>query len=926
MSTHKRVLSDPWFWTPEAKPADPHWLVESRASPVINSYNTLPERRRKQELKVSKHVLVQIQESSRSAFIKGSNKAPSLKGYSSGKVHSRKATITSIERRPSKPSELGWEYLRDAQGLVIKRSMSVVPRPRNRYPSAGLHSLKHDKKSNVLHEESTFPPPMPMPPSKPSIRTLETSALRRKARDQTAASKVLSPSESHPRESPQVTRLGMPPEVSTADPSSGLLKARPSLLNIAQASSAPRITGIRSPRTPMAPSFVATPSPVNAFTGKITPTPEHHQRMDSLEVFAKEMDRQKRTSLYNLSEGESIEEIPPLCRPDRPLRPKKSFANRKIVDASEASDGSPEGKKRKAACGDLKRISTETVKPPVFPLGKQVSNDVGSPFASPPPNQPGIDAEHRKMSKSRNVSKSISSPVSTWSPEKQDAETLFSTDHFLKSLGRLPGKLGETHPFPDFETPEDDDIREAYYQVRDTLLALWFSKGAAGEIRTSTEASPSTPSTVTRHSESSERPSLRKKASSFLKPPVDASPTPPMPPIPTSTERPSLKKKGSSFRLFNRHPSQDYKTSPIGGSLYGFSTVSLASPEAKTKNIEAGISTSLAKAPKTEQILVLAEATLSQLQKKFNFLKYEEFGEYIANKPFEQYSTLQNLVDEEELAVQKNTVADLGSLRTFGTWLFPRDQEAWTDLETEEEVGDIDDPVKYVSCTILDQQREILTMTRTRRKEKDMRLPLAGLRIMWAAKFVDWATEEHDNRLFILAAQEQQREIARAQALKDLHVGMNLPPPYDEPESPSVHELDSGDDELLYAGLLKDIETQATATSTPVDQTSPGGPLSPSLRDEDPESAKKRRRRTAFNAGLISAEPFPMELQEVAQRVNAVENVKSDWEMELERGLVAERERQERERVDKEKRRSGKRSGDFTQEEFPTWRNAHRKD
>jgi hypothetical protein len=660
--------------------------------------------------------------------------------------------------------------------------------------------------------------------------------------------------------------------------------------------------------------------------------------MDSLEAFAKEADREKRLSLYNSSGDEASKETKSSNVPSRPLRPKKSFANRIIVDASEASDGSPESKERTSAAGGPRNISMEKEKPPVFPFGRKVSKDLDSPFSSPPPNQTSFDAGSRKLSKPRDISKSILSPMSTWSPETQDTETFFSTDSFLKSLGRLPGKLGQTHPFPDFETPEDHDIREAYYQVRDTLLALWFSKGAPGEIKSSTtEASPSTPSSVNRPSESSEKPSLRKKASSFLRPPIDASPTPPVPPIPDSIERPTLKKKGSSFRLFNRQPSQDYKSSPIAGSLYGFSTVSLASPEAKTRSIEAGIPTSLAKAPKTEQILVIAETTLIQLQKKFNFLKYDDFEDYVANKPFEQYSTLQNIVKEEELAVQKNTIPDPGSLQTFGTWLFPRDQTAWQDLETEDDIEDIDNPIRYVSCTILDQQREILTMTRTRRKEKDLRLPLAGLRIMWAARFVEWATEQHETHLFIQAAQEAERAAARAQALKELHVGMNLPPPstpdqfhtndqdHDQyqyhPTSPLPPDLSADNDELLYAGLLKDIETQAT--TTPLNQTSlnpsPSDPLSPTrtLRDEDPESAKKRRRRTAFNAGLVSAEPFPMELQEVAQRVHAVEKVKSDWEHELERGLVAERERQERERGGKEKRRSGnsKRSGEVSREE-----------
>lgn len=458
------------------------------------------------------------------------------------------------------------------------------------------------------------------------------------------------------------------------------------------------------------------------------------------------------------------------------------------------------------------------------------------------------------------------------SSDPSSEERSFSTNDFLKSMGRrLTVHLNQAHPFPDFEIPDDPIMKLAYWQVRSTLIEYFFSNGALQNDTPSHNIGASTTSLL--HSS-------------------------PMGPPPGGSSRPSLRSKRSMFRMFSGN------TSTLAVDGPGLSVIKLKLDTTVTpsrKPIPFNWQKEEEKEDKWKtldindtsgRVLEITRAIFWQLQHEFGKSNYPTFTAYLTKAPKRIYSVIEDLDQDEEVAITQYTIRSRAQLQKTSSWQYIKDPKRHSDPAYQE------DATKYEFDTILDQQRQSLKMTHMRRKSKELEIPAAGYRLLWASKFVEWAEEHHENVLLGLIEEHEQvnTEIKPSEPEEATYeVEKEDEGPID-PELSKFKFTSSSDDEdydgsddsedsLTYVNVLKELQEEDNESEEPLSPL----PTSPTnMLFESPDDAKKRRRRTAFNMGL--------------RRANAEEEDKADWEETLRMGVEREKERQ---RVVSERKVSG---------------------
>jgi hypothetical protein len=311
-----------------------------------------------------------------------------------------------------------------------------------------------------------------------------------------------------------------------------------------------------------------------------------------------------------------------------------------------------------------------------------------------------------------------------------------------------------------------------------------------------------------------------------------------------------------------------------------------------------------------QMILDITRIVLLQMQAEFGRMRYPTFEHYVAIKPPRMAADMNKFDEEEDRAVENYTIQSMDQLLDMDSWRFYKDPKGANDDRY------LHWPSKHEFETVVDQQRQALFMNNVRRKNREMRVPAAGYRMIWATKYAEWAAENLEK-----ATEEWENSIVRGIEKKgDVEVTK------DDPDSSNTESeySDDLDDDLMYPKVLGEIKCSANRPSDPgpgpddpqchapdepvpetsssfesfVADISPGtsSPISPTFSYESPEEARRRRRRTAFNMGFINARPVPGETQCVTREVTTIPKDKLDWEEQLKTGLAKEKDRQRKER------------------------------
>jgi hypothetical protein len=481
-------------------------------------------------------------------------------------------------------------------------------------------------------------------------------------------------------------------------------------------------------------------------------------------------------------------------------------------------------------------------------------------------------------------------------------EKPFNPVDFLEQIGVFPGRPSDDCcPFPGFDNvPDDQDTREAYEQVRSTLVGFWYS-----HIRAKREEKK-----------------LSKQAGD--RPLVKSMPS--LPQLKSSPSRPELKSKPSMFKtLLNpgatkteeslRMYGQDSdRHSESGGSDI---TVVHVGPELKPKKSSKDLQTLNTKSCKdlgqeaskgvdvqrrrrtsfvtaAREALAITQIVLRQLQTDFapprittrpisdpdpkpKSKKKRKSGpsldDYMLRLPQTIAENSAALHIDERACFKTYSIHTMDQLCFRGYWhirLSPRD---WIDPDF------VDDPEEYKFETILDRQIRGLAMLKGRRNGVggECRVTKAALRVIWATKFVEemekLCERAHSQNTDIPTAVETGKEVV-------VDEGVPPPPPDDSDahtfttsSNTYVHDeddydSDSDNEQRHYTAFVRAIQSQSQP-HTPVQShfqptdfyervvesvDSESSPPPPPPKDDDAESVrmtKLRRRKTTFNMGLL---------------------------------------------------------------------------
>jgi hypothetical protein len=520
-------------------------------------------------------------------------------------------------------------------------------------------------------------------------------------------------------------------------------------------------------------------------------------------------------------------------------------------------------------------------------------------------------------------------------------DTSFDMMAFLRSIDVFGGvRTKDKHPFPDLRTiPNEEVLKETYKQVKETLVAFWYS-----HLEAKREKEPVIP------------PTFRSMISAPpLRPTLTHSQT-----EPTSSERPRLLTKPSRLRIFSRTKSST-KLAIDSDSDDDIPIPPPAPPltdETQKKCLPQGMDTT------TLEAIELTRIVLERFVQDFvsNNEKYASMEEYIINRPRDMFEEMKQLLEDEELYRKQYNIKNRAQLCDKSYWYLP----VYVHPRDDTDPDSPDPPSKEEYETILDKQRRGLRMIRRRRNSKEFRVPVSALRIIWATQFFTRAEETHrlavkkfESQRLMQAYEtrrrvDQQREMdRRIRALDlngdddDLYAEPSSEPklqrqpkprrkyePRDErTRRPKIERSPGSDDnaDIEYASILKTIARESSDLSKRVQSGSSGlskrvqsessdlsrrvqrrssdlskaveqtaSPPSPpevppkDSESESPEQARIRRRKTTFNMGLMSAyDTSPSSYEAAPSSPGHV----SGWEKELQMGIDREKMRQQTERV-----------------------------
>jgi hypothetical protein len=260
------------------------------------------------------------------------------------------------------------------------------------------------------------------------------------------------------------------------------------------------------------------------------------------------------------------------------------------------------------------------------------------------------------------------------------------------------------------------------------------------------------------------------------------------------------------------------------------------------------------------------------------------------------------------------------------------------------------DPIEYDYELVFEQERIGLQMLRRRRNSKGMRVSMEALRVVWCTRFVG-ALEGRLGRERSRVSREWDRvmgeEVGLGEALRgvwledqgrsavsspkssptktEMRLRLGTPRPENSDSDETLdgtdtedrggedgeEEEEDEDEDMHYARILRDISgsrAHSRSSSQDYGQSSPFPPRRSSLifsqymdipqpnPGESDAEAKRRRRKTTFNMGLQNV----ADDEDGKREGVCAEEI--EWMAELERGLRAEKERQDGERREEEER------------------------
>ena len=460
-----------------------------------------------------------------------------------------------------------------------------------------------------------------------------------------------------------------------------------------------------------------------------------------------------------------------------------------------------------------------------------------------------------------------------------------STNDFSTSLPQSnTHRFCEAHPFIEFDIPNDPVLVAAHRETREAIIA-YFRRGFGNVAPSPTLSNDSDNSVITvipKPSTELVRPTLRAKASSFFK----RAPVKP-----------------------NQGTDEEFPSSPVKLSKMPKSVKSKkAKNDMNRPKSDFGPSSAIAT---SQRVLEASYGVLSQMYLEFERIK-TPLHLYMTTKPYELELELLRHEVTEDLARDKYSIKTPSELEDFNHWVNLLNPRTWDHPDRQQ---NLHNPVAYEYETIFDQQRQsIVEMTHGRSKAECLKVPIVGMRLIWAMRYAEWAEKNHERA--IEECEERVKATRCAEKLKPLRQGMSLEP--SEPrldvssrkegsnsamssfssssESDSSHDATTSPqgDDLVYQKLLKDIEHQ--------ELDSPVSPVFP-VQDESPEEARKRRRGTVFTGVGFAAPHMP------TRQMSAQEMAKEKWELELEQALEREKERQHEWELERQKYRGSRGSG-----------------
>jgi hypothetical protein len=456
-------------------------------------------------------------------------------------------------------------------------------------------------------------------------------------------------------------------------------------------------------------------------------------------------------------------------------------------------------------------------------------------------------------------------PFITW---KSMEDRPFHIDESLDAMGRQNNSQKEKkHPFPSFEMPQEPFLQEAYEHIRGMLIGYWHGRPIAYPKEQPAEGNFD--------------PAASSDSLEII------SPGPPKPP--------KLKSKQSRWRILSRSKSDqsDQGNEPtdredVGRSHSLANTPRLSKPLIIKKQKKESRWTPPAMGGTSQRALDISRTILRQMQVDFEALYYPGFKQYVSTRPFNIATEIADFDEREKDAVKEHSFSTWVDLQYPEDWIKLTDPEAWANPRN------LSDPSKYKFSTILDLQRQSIEMTQRQSRGEVFSIPSCAMRLIWATRFVEWAVENH------------KKAVKEYEELKERSMELIKESAASSPIKSSANSQSNSDDDLTYPKLLMDIEKKAydSETGLPNFDSDVPSPVSPTSKDESPEEAKKRRRGTAFNMGLVYSDNPPREAEVIAQKVNTYEKERTSWEKELQQGLEAERQRQ---KLENERRASGKR-------------------
>ncbi|KAF2261167.1 hypothetical protein CC78DRAFT_362462 [Lojkania enalia] len=456
---------------------------------------------------------------------------------------------------------------------------------------------------------------------------------------------------------------------------------------------------------------------------------------------------------------------------------------------------------------------------------------------------------------------SFESNIDIARPSIESGQTLenysFSTADFLRSVGRKYGVLmNENHPFPHLAWPSDPGSREAYDQVREALVAYWFSQAATRE---------STPDVRLRSGSST----------AFLhsSPPETAT------------------RSGTSHSTFSRESPFRHLTSKVSSSRNA--SMSLSPPELPTKvsalprPIRGKKNKRLLWKPpvfdkSSLHVLGISAIVLQEMQAKFDTTINMKLSEYIEHKTESLISKV-NCHDAEEVRfVNGLTVKTMEELESLKSW-------KTIALNISEETAHFQTPV-HVYDTKLDLQRSEMQKLRYPQKSAEFHIPGPCHHIIWATMFMEWAKENYEREL-----KQFEDRLAEGLELKRVQDEMGLDEDYSDLD---LEDSDSSDEDLTYVNMLREIQREIDQNTRALNSGSPTNPPSPTTRRQQHSSAemelRRRRRTTAVNRGLRTVDD-PNDLSDVDVESRAPQEEVDNWEIMLDEALRREKARQKEE-------------------------------